>query len=353
MAEDYNSPQSPYWCLKTLIAICLAKDDAFWTEKELPYPETFFHPVLVPAPRQILCNHPNGNHHFLINPAQFVAWPMKASQAKYCKFEYSSSFTFSVPTGPLIQQIAPDCTLALSRDGAETWAVKWKCDEARFSEAIAHTPSGTSSLLVASVKWYPWGDRQVEVETTLIPPCDRWPSWHIRVHRITVHAPLASLHTVEGGFATPGRRTKDGTKLQQLDSIGWEAGPGTTEGFIKADDKVLILSKSGCSGIASLEIKGSRQHTLDIATEAMMPDSNTNLAHSRTLIPVLKRNIARDLAAGDSLIFTTCVFAVSATANSGVGQKGLDICRRWEDRPFIRLTDETSGGNGSYIQLGV
>ncbi|KAK2033981.1 hypothetical protein LX32DRAFT_700635 [Colletotrichum zoysiae] len=41
-------------------------------------------------------------------------------QAKYCKFAYSSAFAFSVPTGPLIQQMAPDNTPSLSRDYGET-----------------------------------------------------------------------------------------------------------------------------------------------------------------------------------------------------------------------------------------
>ncbi|KAK0715086.1 hypothetical protein B0H67DRAFT_644876 [Lasiosphaeris hirsuta] len=123
MAEGYNSPQSPYWGLTTLIATALAEDNAFWTAEEQPYPALFL-PTLVPAPKQIVSNHPQSNHHFILSPAQFVTWPLKASQAKYSKFTYSSTFTFSVPTGLLIQQITPDSTLALSRDGAETWAVK-------------------------------------------------------------------------------------------------------------------------------------------------------------------------------------------------------------------------------------
>ncbi|KAL3296263.1 vitamin H transporter [Colletotrichum asianum] len=131
MCEDYNSPQSPYWCLKTLIAVGLSENDSVWTEDESSYPESApsASVAVVRAPEQILCNHPSSNHHFLLSPGQFVAWPMKANQAKYCKFAYSSAFAFSVPTGPLIQQIAPDNALALSKDGGETWAVKWKSDE--------------------------------------------------------------------------------------------------------------------------------------------------------------------------------------------------------------------------------
>jgi len=48
---------------------------------------------------------------------------MGSDQAKYGKFAYSSSFGFSVPTGPLrIAQQAPDSTLALSDDSEqERW----------------------------------------------------------------------------------------------------------------------------------------------------------------------------------------------------------------------------------------
>ncbi|KAJ0384401.1 hypothetical protein COL922a_008456 [Colletotrichum nupharicola] len=136
MCEDYNSPQSPYWCLKTLIAVGLSENDSFWTEDESSYPESAPSDsvAVIRAPEQILCNHPSSNHHFLLSPGQFVAWPMKANQAKYSKFAYSSAFAFSVPTGPLIQQIAPDNALALSKDGGETWAVKWKSDETGMCE---------------------------------------------------------------------------------------------------------------------------------------------------------------------------------------------------------------------------
>ena len=257
MAEDYNSPQSPYWCLKTLIAVALPEDSDFWRADENPYP-SLFRPTLVPAPTQIVSNHPEANHHFMLSPGQFVAWPLKATQAKYCKFEYSSSFAFSVPTGPLIQQIAPDCTLALSRDGAETWAVKWKCAEASFASqnvSLQHWTQGkisTSQILAATVRWKPWGDGQVEVETTLFPPTDRWPDWHIRIHRVSVHhGYLRSLHTVEGGFATDARRAKDGWNLPNLTNVPKDMGVGAAEGILyeEAEDRrsALILSAAGAS----------------------------------------------------------------------------------------------------------
>jgi hypothetical protein len=134
MSEDYNSPQSPYWALKSFIAVALPEDHLFWTTREKPLP-----PIEGPAaksvhpPMHIVCN--TKNHHFLLSTGQYCPWPLKATEAKYGKFAYSSHFGFSVPTGTLIQQIAPDSTLAVSKDGGDTWRVPWKVGEHSFGTA--------------------------------------------------------------------------------------------------------------------------------------------------------------------------------------------------------------------------
>lgn len=367
MAEDYNSPQSPYWCLKTLIAVSLPQDGDFWTAEEQAYP-SLFRPTLVPAPRQIISNHPEANHHFMLSLGQFVSWPIKASQAKYSKFAYSSTFAFSVPTGPLIQEIAPDSTLALSRDGAETWAVKWKCAEPSFSSELVslrlHAGGETSASpvpLAASVRWKPWGDGQVEVETTLIPPTDRWPDWHVRVHRIRMrHGQLRSLHAVEGGFATLGRRAKDGANLPELTSVPAGVEVGSAEGVVHEDDdeggrSALILSATGASGVSSsvVRVGGATRYCSPTATSAyaLKPDSNTNLAQPRALIPVVARDFARDLAAGDCILAVTSVFAVSASANGGrkpLAKRSLE--QRWADKPRVMLEGD-SAAQDDYLVL--
>lgn len=338
LSEDYNSPQSPYWSLKALIVVSLSQDSQFWSADEQPYPSALFTPQLVPAPRQIVSNHPGGNHHFCLSPAQFVAWPLKATQAKYCKFEYSSTFSFSVPTGPLIQQIAPDCTLALSRDGAETWAVKWKCAEPTFFpiNLDGRSTGSSSSVTAASVRWSPWGDGHVDVETTLIPPTDRWPDWVIRVHRIRVRAALRSLHTVEGGFAAPGRRAHDGTALPSVGQVNTGTEVGIDEGVLTTEDSTLILSSVGASGISAGSVEGTSSPRTPRRAHALKPDANTNLAHQRTLIPVISGDISSDLQAGDELLLITRVFAVSATANSGRRAEGT-LVERWMDKPVVSM----------------
>jgi hypothetical protein len=115
MSEDYNSPQSPYWALKSFLSLGLPDHHPFWTAQEKPLPRADeLSVVSVRPPMHIVCS--TKNHHFLLSMGQFCPWPLKATEAKYGKFAYSSHFGFSVPTGTLIQQMAPDNTLALSKD---------------------------------------------------------------------------------------------------------------------------------------------------------------------------------------------------------------------------------------------
>ncbi|KXJ86978.1 hypothetical protein Micbo1qcDRAFT_218755 [Microdochium bolleyi] len=363
MAEDYNSPQSPYWALKTLIAIAIPAEDPFWTAEEQPYPQhggggdAPSGVAYLPGPQQILCNHNLASHHFMLTPGQFVAWPMKANQAKYCKFAYSSAFTFSVPTGPLIQQIAPDSCLALSRDGGETWAVKWKCDEVRVS--TVRVPGGT----VVSVKWYPWSDRAVSVTTTSIPPGDAWPDWHVRVHRIVVHEDLRSLHTVEGGFAINDRQKSDGRPLPQFraeagDDAGWkllaqDPRIGNLEGIFQRPDSVLIASSAGVSGLVSYPPKfasgpleafagdgatGSASNQLPTKPYALKPDSNTNLACQRTLIPVVEHGFTKGVPRGTETVLARSFFAVASTTDDGdLKSATAGIADRWSKVPDVSV----------------
>ncbi|KAL5046303.1 hypothetical protein BDW71DRAFT_182561 [Aspergillus fruticulosus] len=362
MAEDYNSPQSVYWSLKSLIPLALADNHLFWTSSESPYPSSLASVKLIRQPAQILCNHTLGAHHFLLSAGQFVAWPMKASQAKYCKFAYSSSFGFSVPTGPLIQQIAPDNALFLSRDGMETWAGKWKASEARFETANVHG----EIVPTAHVEWRPWTDAQVVVTTSLIPPTGRWPDWHIRVHRIQVKGkpPLRSLNLVEGGFAI-GRVPADKKKKvlpvpSDSDIEGTNVGEG--EGVYMSDSHALVLSQAGASGIISTAVRrranepgwSSSGPAVLIEHEAMKPDSNTNLVSQRTLIPVAKAGLF-DIEAGEEIHLVTKVFSITAKSPKAQGGESADrgrdgertqrsVRERWMDVPKLRI----GGVSGEY-----
>ncbi len=353
MCEDYNSPQSVYWSLKTLIALALPEDSAFWSAAEAEYPvlDPSDSVAVVPAPRQILCNHPLSNHHFFLSPAQFVAWPMRATQAKYSKFAYSSAFGFSVPTGPLVQQIAPDSMLTLSRDRAETWAVKWRfCDEARVAEDSVLISGGSSQepVLTASVRWYPWGDRTVVVDTVLVPPTSRWPDWHIRIHRIH-RSGKGDLQTTEGGFAISGRSGADEKKVPILPELPLDAKIGVTAGVIETEDSVLILSSAGASGVVSQQGPVGRKKT-PTGCSAMQPDTNTNLMCRRTLIPTVTSDV-RAMEEDETLVLVTAVFAISTEANGGNWDRNPKTLKeRWEDRPTIFLDDGKSTTDGILVK---
>ncbi|KAI9150594.1 hypothetical protein HJFPF1_10369 [Paramyrothecium foliicola] len=333
MSEDYNSPQSPYWCLKTLIIAGLSQDDQFWAAEELPYPEAWGS-KWVPAPEQILCSHPQGNHHFMLSPGQFVGWPMKATQAKYSKFAYSSTFAFSVPTGPLIQQVAPDSTLALSRDGGETWAIKWKCDEVYALDVSVVGQVAESAVPAASITWYPWGDRVVSVNTTLIPPTNRWPHWHIRLHRLKTHDKLRTIHAVGGGFAISGRCDPTGATLPKYADFAFDAET-KCEGIVETGESTLVLSSSGASGIVALPLQSKWS---SVASSTLKPDANTNIACQRTVIPIIDYGFVGETSPETEFVFAECVFAISRTSGEELPLGPLR--QRWLDKPVIRFVGQ-------------
>jgi hypothetical protein len=376
MAEDYNSPQSPYWCMKTLIAVALGPQHPFWTVEEANAEPLLDRSVVLRPPGHIICNHPCSNHHFLLSTRQLIAWPLKANKAKYSKFAYSSAFGFSVPVGEHISQLAPDSTLTLSRDGGETWTSKWKwAQEPTFSTAKAwynyladdndhrSRKRVSEEVPISTVTWWPWGDRSVTIETTLVPPTQRWPDWHVRVHKFTV-APdirpgtLPVLQLIEGGFAIYGRYSKSGRHLSRLEGEGGELKLGVTEGYLESAQSVLILSSAGASGIVSQGAQIFRTTVSKPNSYALRPSPNTNIVCPRTLIPVAQTNLNNLVPGGRrSFYVVTCVFAISTEANGSIKSdfgKALNVDRkslrkRWLDVPRVTFSGwpaELASGDG-------
>lgn len=341
MTEDYNSPQSVYWALKALIVVGLPASQPFWAEPELPYPAITPSTAveILTAPRQILCNHPSGNHHFMLSSAQFLGIQFKAAVAKYCKFAYSSAFGFSVPTGHCsLSQIAPDNMLVMSRDGTETWVTKYKCGDTDFGTAVYEGPAG-EEVVTAATTWYPWVDRSVVVRTTLVPPTEDWPDWHVRVHQIKAIQPCKLLLTTEGGFAISGRCQKDGSDLPELSQniLDERAELGLIEGILRDDESVLVLSQAGASGVSTELMSPEKGMT---TVEALKPEANTNLITQRTTIPIIEHTL-KDLKAGSDVYLVTGIFAIST---SGAGRKikgGRSLKTRWLQRPRILIENPT------------
>lgn len=329
MCEDYNSPQSPYWAMKSLVILALERHDEFWTSAEIPHPlsSTSFgsEPVsaveLLHAPSQILCDHPKGQHHFMLSGGQYCMWPLKATQAKYSKFAYSSAFGFSVPTGGLLAQLAPDNTLAISRDDGNTWATRW---ETVGGPHVLSITFGDTKIQCLQCIWKPWKTEETEIETTLIPPCDKWPDWHVRIHRIWNLRKNSSVserfRIVEGGFAI---QAKEPRLMGELDQ-NWRGASGHG-GTLETGTGSLVLSSAGVSGLKSVLATDTLAEG-----KVLKSDPNTNLMEPKVLIPTIQHKV--EVQPGENVVIATSVFAI---ANGKKHFTREELFQRWSQQPRL------------------
>ncbi|KAJ6003099.1 hypothetical protein N7451_005646 [Penicillium sp. IBT 35674x] len=331
MCEDYNSPQSPYWAMKSFVVLALQDNEEFWAEAEISHPLAASNShsrtagvELVHPPLQILCNQPEGQHHFMLSGGQFCKWPLKATQAKYSKFAYSSAFGFSVPTGGVLTQIAPDSTLALSRDAGESWTTRWETTGNPRSMTLSF--GGAEVQCLQSV-WRPWKVGDIEIETTLIPPSDFYPDWHVRIHRIRnlkwESADSIKLNTVEGGFAVQAKRPRQMSQLTE----DWKS-TSKHGGVSENNDSSLVFSDAGICGVKNLLSEGASAAEGKI----LKSDPNTNLMEPKTLIPTVQHNI--EIRPGLDATIASGVFAIAK------GVKCLtreELRERWLRHPSLEL----------------
>ncbi|KAF5864613.1 hypothetical protein ETB97_007171 [Aspergillus alliaceus] len=337
MCEDYNSPQSPYWAMKSLLILALATDDDFWTVDELPHALTSnggrrslvsgVH--LLSAPFQILCDHPAGQHHFMLSGGQFCLWPLKATQAKYSKFAYSSAFGFSVPTGPLLTQLAPDNALTLSRDEGESWTTRW---QTIGSPRVEKLMVNNRELQCLCSIWKPWRSVGIEVQTLLIPSCDHWPDWHIRVHRIRNTQEGSSqaekVRLVEGAFAIPAKQPRQMHILPEDWGTTSDDANVSFGSTMESNTGALVIGNGDISGIRNLiSSEGS------LEGKVLKPDPNTNLMASRTLIPTMHHEI--HITPGSDVVIATAVFAIAKGKRRFSRE---ELYERWRQHP--QLPDE-------------
>ena len=357
MSEDYNSPQSPYWAMKSFVALGLPSTHTFWTAEEKPLPSEPRSLVqVIKPPMHIVCS--TGSHHFLLSAGQFCPWPLKATEAKYGKYAYSSQFGFSVPTGPLLAQTAPDSTLALSKDGGDTWRVPWKVHRHSFG-TVSLIQGGKSTETIPTLRstWKPWKDAEIEVSTTLIPPCSPWPDWHVRIHEVINTSKSSDglkILSLQGGFAVQGRKAKKGENLPYFRDSKVFSNQDTSfvEGILESVG-VLVCSSAGASGIRPLQVdieSSAYSSAVDAVPELLKPDANTNLIWQRTLIPTLRGN-TQPLSPGHKAIFVTGVFAISRSSGSEVSYDELDIGTRWEDVPVLVIDRSNRAGAETFIAI--
>lgn len=245
LAEEYNSPCSPYWALKAFLPLALADDHPFWLADEAGTPQPA-PPVPDAIPGYVLAG--DATQSVLLNSGRADNL-FRQSPAKYGKFAYSSAFGFSVEADVRhIHHLAADSMLAFQEPGSGPLRVR-----ERVADWGLEGTTGWS-------RWTPWPD--VEVLTVL------WAGapWHGRLHRIVTGRTLVAT---EGGFA-----------------IGWrgENASGTGATRTETARRATALTPAGISTIADVEesdrFTGRRGQVIHTAP-------NTSLLSPRALLPVL------------------------------------------------------------------
>ncbi|MCL6457418.1 MAG: DUF2264 domain-containing protein [Gorillibacterium sp.] len=240
MAENYNSPGSPYWALKSFLPLALPDDHSFWMAEELPLPELGELFVQQPA-HLVICRQVATGHVVAFNSGHPTTNEHTHTSAKYEKFAYSTAFGFSVSRSEWgLAQGAFDSMLALSEANDNLFRVRRQSVESRIDDNILFS------------KWRPWSD--VEVQTWVVAGLP----WHIRIHQVKTGRPL---NAAEGGFAL-----KLGPDLQEV-----VPGEGT-----------------GISASCSLGTSGVHNLLGYSHAELIRPHTNTNLLQPRTVIPTLQ-----------------------------------------------------------------
>ncbi|KAI2641625.1 hypothetical protein GGS26DRAFT_10473 [Hypomontagnella submonticulosa] len=292
MAENYNSPGSPYWACLAFICLAVPASHPFWTsEEQLPG-------TAIPQIKEL--PHPGhiasylGNHCMLLSSGQACSYPMKGTHAKYGAFAYSSAYAYSVPPGLFtLEQYALASQLGFSDDGGEYWKTRRKSEYA----GLEHRDG---PVLVSIWKPYP----DVTVRTTLIPPDPATPNWHLRAHKIEAGR---EVMTADGSFAICNQRAIDGRYLDPYDAATCEGTHpriignydlATPAGWSTGKEGAFAVSK-GAVGIKALE------YGVERAANLVNADPNSNLVESRTVIPTLQHTIK----AGETVWYISAIYA--------------------------------------------
>lgn len=249
MAEEYNSPASPYWAMKSFLPLALPESHPFWRAEEEAFPG--LDEISVQKhPGMVICRDAQRDHVFALAGGQYAHFLPRHVAEKYSKFAYSTGFGFSVPSAPVTEAAgAHDSMLALTEDGFY-YRVRNQCLESRIEGNVLYS------------RWRPWKD--VEIETWLVPALP----WHVRIHRIQT---MRRLSSVEGGFALncAGERLKQNRIIQR-----WQRGKRR-----RSPHHALAIYPAGVSGLHDLLDKRKGR--------IVNAHPNTNLLHARTVIPAL------------------------------------------------------------------
>ncbi|KAF3771014.1 hypothetical protein M406DRAFT_34350 [Cryphonectria parasitica EP155] len=333
MAENYNSPGSPYWACLAFICLAVPDTHPFWTSKEESQWDVIPKIRSLKQPGHIMTNI--GGHCMLLSSGQACGYPMKGTHAKYGCFAYSSAYGYSAPPGLFtLEQYALASQLGLSDDGGEYWKTRRVSEYAAIETRGDDDDDGNKPVLVSV--WRPFAD--VKIKTYLIPTEESHPNWHLRAHHIEAGR---EVMTADGSFAICNERQPDGRFLDLYDAAqGQGTQPklignydlNTPEAWTAGARGAFAVSK-GAVGIRALEgERTGRQATLVNA------DPNSNLVDSRTVIPTLQHTIR----AGTAVWYVSAVYAKP----SAQGVKKETYLDGWERPPAVpRWLEEEIGQN--------
>jgi hypothetical protein len=276
MAEQYNSANSPYWAMKSLLPLSLPAEHPFWMAKEDAVPADLAPTIAVPAAAFIA--HRNEGHAVLLPGGPTVS-SVRNAPDKYGKFAYSSHFGLCVESDRWLHQgYAGDNMLALSADGHH-----WRARETVRSGRV--TGQRLETL------WSSWDG--CEVETTQFFLGD----WEIRAHTITADRPFECIET---GHALDG--SIEGLPLPIV------------------DDPMIVSggAESRIRDFGGLRRPGARP---------VMP--NTNIMFAQAIVPVLTGSIQ----AGTTTLITAvharpahaaqCAPLSSVAVNAALAEAGI------------------------------
>lgn len=240
MAERYNAPGSPYWCMKLFLMLALPKEHSFWTveEKELPKLE----PVHEIPKANMLIQRRRKNVTAYVS-AEYSKNVLGHFTEKYAKFAYSTEFGFSVSHSlEQLNEAAPDSMLVFIPDGEERVYVKKRSSSYKIE---MNRVSFSWSLAEG-----------VDVETELIPVADG----HLRRHRITSNR---RGKLFDCGFSV--------ARYVEGDEVLWECG----------QEENSLTVKNNIHGCKIVSVLGGMKPYLIEAAP------NTNLLYKNTRIPAL------------------------------------------------------------------
>jgi hypothetical protein len=175
MAEDYNSPGSPYWAMKAFLMLAMPEDHPFWTCDELPLPT---HSATAQAAPRFLIAAQNGAVTALSGGQ--VAPMFRHGAEKYAKLCYATDAGFCVEAHDITAKNAAfENTLAIKIEGA-VWVTRQDTALIALTDDYIHS------------RWEPFAGIQID---TLMSFCG---GGHVRLHQILCDK---SFNLIESGFA--------------------------------------------------------------------------------------------------------------------------------------------------------